>query len=35
MDKQDLEWFIRDNLDYTFESVNEEYPAEINIDYEG
>ena len=35
MNKQDLEWFIRDNLDYTFESANEEYPAEIDIDYEG
>lgn len=35
MNKQDLEWFIRDNLDYTFESANEEYPAEINIDYDG
>lgn len=35
MNKQDLEWFIRDNLDYTFESANEEYPAEINIDYSG
>ena len=35
MNKQDLEWFIRDNLDYTFESANEEYPAEINIDYGG
>jgi len=34
MNKQDLEWFIKDNLDYTFESANEEYPAEINIDYE-
>ena len=35
MNKQDLEWFIRDDLDYTLESANEEYPAEINIDYEG
>lgn len=35
MNKQDLEWFIRDNLDYTFESANEEYPAEIDIDYDG
>lgn len=35
MNKQDLEWFIRDNLDYTFESANEEYPTEVNIDYGG
>ena len=35
MNKQDLERFIRDNLDYTFKSANEEYPAEINIDYSG
>ena len=35
MNKRDLEWFIRDNLDYTFESANEEYPAEIDIDYDG
>lgn len=35
MNKQDLERFIKDNLDYTFESANEEYPTEVNIDYSG
>ena len=35
MNKEDLERFIRDNLDYTFESANEEYPAEVSIDYSG
>lgn len=34
MNKQDLAWFIKDNLDYTFESANEEYPAEVHIDYD-
>lgn len=34
MNKQDLVWFIKDSLDYTFVNGDEEYPAEVHIDYD-